>query len=77
VVRQIRIIFDNYDFPTQILAASIRNPVHVVEAALAGSDIATMPFSVIEALVKHPLTDVGLKKFLDDWQKLSQPARRG
>ena len=77
VVRQIRTIFDNYDFPTQILAASIRNPVHVVEAAMAGADIATMPFAVIEALVKHPLTDVGLKKFLDDWQKLSQPARRG
>jgi len=77
VVRQIRTIFDNYDFPTQILAASIRNPVHVVEAAMAGADIATMPFAVIESLVKHPLTDVGLKKFLDDWQKLSQPARRG
>jgi transaldolase len=77
VVRQIRTIFDNYDFPTQILAASIRNPVHVVEAAMAGADIATMPFAVIESLLKHPLTDVGLKKFLDDWQKLSQPARRG
>ena len=77
VVRQIRTIFDNYDFPTQILAASIRNPVHVVEAAMAGADIATMPFAVIEALVRHPLTDVGLKKFLDDWQKLSQPVRRG
>ncbi|MCI0656435.1 MAG: fructose-6-phosphate aldolase [Acidobacteria bacterium] len=77
VVRQIRAIFDNYDFPTQILAASIRNPVHVVEAAMAGAEVATMPFAVIEALVKHPLTDVGLKKFLDDWQKVSQPARRG
>lgn len=77
VVRQIRTIFDNYDFPTQILAASIRNPVHVVEAAMAGAEVATMPFAVIEALVKHPLTDVGLKKFLDDWQKVSQPARRG
>src|SRR5262245_10673509 len=77
LVRQIRTIFDNYDFPTQILAASIRNPVHVVEAAMAGADVATMPFSVIEALLKHPLTDVGLKKFLDDWQKLSQPSRRG
>jgi len=77
VVRQIRTIFNNYDFPTQILAASIRNPVHVVEAAMAGADIATMPFAVIESLLKHPLTDVGLKKFLDDWQKLSQPARRG
>jgi transaldolase len=76
LVRQIRTIFDNYDFPCQILAASIRNPVHVVEAAMAGADVATMPFSVIESLLKHPLTDVGLKKFLDDWRKLPQPARR-
>jgi len=77
VVRQIRTIFDNYDIPTQILAASIRNPVHVVEAALAGADVATMPFAVIEALLKHPLTDLGLKRFLDDWQKLPQPSRKG
>ncbi|HEU5179251.1 MAG TPA: fructose-6-phosphate aldolase [Candidatus Polarisedimenticolia bacterium] len=76
LVRQIRTIFDNYDFPTEILAASIRNPIHVVDAAMAGADVATMPFSVIEALLKHPLTDVGLKKFLDDWKKLPQPARR-
>ena len=76
LVRQIRTIFDNYDFPTEILAASIRNPIHVVDAAMAGADVATMPFSVIEALLKHPLTDVGLKKFLDDWRKLPQPARR-
>ena len=77
LVRQIRAIFDNYDFPTEILAASIRNPVHVLEAALAGADVATMPFAVIESLLKHPLTDLGLKKFLEDWQKLSQPAHRG
>lgn len=77
LVRQMRVIFDNYQFPTQILAASIRNPVHVVEAAMAGVDIATMPFSVIEALLKHPLTDVGLKRFLEDWQKLPQQARKG
>ncbi len=76
LVRQIRTIFDNYDFPTEILAASIRNPIHVVDAAMAGADVATMPFSVIEALLKHPLTDVGLKKFLDDWRKLNPPARR-
>jgi len=76
LVRQIRVIFDNYDFPTQILAASIRSPVHVVEAAMAGADIATIPFAVIEALLKHPLTDVGLKKFLDDWKKLPQSSRR-
>jgi transaldolase len=74
LIRQIRTIFDNYQYPAQILAASIRHPVHVVEAALAGSDVATMPFSVIEALLKHPLTDVGLKRFLDDWQKVPRPA---
>ena len=77
VVRQIRAIFDNYDFPTQILAASIRNPVHVVEAAMAGADVATMPFVVIESLLRHPLTDAGLKKFLEDWQKLPQSTRHG
>jgi len=77
LVRRIRTIFDNYDFPTQILAASIRNPVHVVEAAMAGADAATMPFAVIESLLKHPLTDAGLKKFLEDWQKLPQASRRG
>jgi len=77
LVRQIRTIFDNYQFSTQILAASIRNPVHVVDAALAGADVATMPFAVIEALLKHPLTDAGLKRFLEDWKKLPQPPRKG
>lgn len=77
LVRQIRTIFDNYDFSTQILAASIRNPVHVVDAALAGADVATMPFAVIEALLKHPLTEAGLKRFLEDWQKLPKPSRKG
>jgi transaldolase len=77
LVRQIRTIFDNYDYSTQILAASIRNPVHVVDAALAGSDVATMPFAVIEALLKHPLTDAGLKRFLEDWQKLPKSSHKG
>jgi transaldolase len=77
VVRQIRAIFDNYDFKCEVLAASIRHPVHVVEAALAGADIATMPFAVLEALLKHPLTDVGLQKFLKDWEKLPQQMRKG
>jgi transaldolase len=77
LVRQIRTIFDNYGFSTQILAASIRNPVHVVDAALAGADVATMPFAVIEALLKHPLTEAGLKRFLEDWQKLPKPSRKG
>jgi transaldolase len=57
--------------------ASIRSPVHVAEAALAGADAGTMPFAVIEALLRHPLTDAGLKKFLEDWQKAPQPARKG
>ena len=69
LVRQIVQIYSNYGFQTQVLAASIRNPLHVVDAALAGAHIATMPFAVLEQLMKHPLTDVGLKKFLDDWNK--------
>lgn len=70
LIRQIRAIYDNYDFKTQLLTASVRHPVHVVEAALAGSDIATMPYRVFEALFRHPLTDIGNQKFLADWQKL-------
>ena len=69
LIRTLRAMYDNYDFPTQILAASLRNPLHVVDAALAGADVATMPFSVFQMLIKHPLTDIGLKRFLDDWQK--------
>ncbi|MGH2729732.1 MAG: transaldolase family protein, partial [Actinomycetota bacterium] len=57
-------------YETQVLAASLRHPIHVVEAARMGADIATMPFKVFEALVKHPLTDAGFKKFLDDWEKV-------
>ena len=69
LIRQIRVIYDNYDFPTEILAASIRHPVHVVESALAGADVATMPLKVVKALIKHPLTDSGQEKFLADWNK--------
>ena len=69
LIRQILEIYGNYGFQTQVLAASIRNPLHVVDAALAGAHIATMPFAVLEQLLKHPLTDIGLKKFLDDWNK--------
>jgi len=69
LIRTIRTIYDNYDFETQILAASLRNPLHVVDAAVAGADVATLPFAVFQMLVKHPLTDIGLKRFLDDWQK--------
>ena len=62
-------IYENYDFGTEVLAASIRHPIHVVEAAKMGAHVATIPFSVIDQLVKHPLTDSGLKKFLADWEK--------
>lgn len=67
LIRQIIQIYRNYDFKTQVLVASVRHPQHVVEAALAGGHIATMPYSVFQALYKHPLTDSGLKKFLADW----------
>jgi transaldolase len=70
LIRQIRAIYDNYGYETQILAASIRHPVHVVESALAGADVATMPFKVVMQLLKHPLTDIGLEKFLADWKKV-------
>ena len=72
LIRQIRVIYDNYGFETQILAASIRHPVHVVESALAGADVATMPLKVINQIIKHPLTDIGQAKFLADWQKLQK-----
>jgi transaldolase len=62
-------IFNNYDFDCEVLAASLRHPMHVVEAAKMGSHIGTMPFSVLTSLIKHPLTDIGLKRFLDDWEK--------
>jgi transaldolase len=70
VIRQIMEIFDNYDFDTEVIVASVRNPLHVVEAAMAGADIVTIPFKVIEQMMIHPLTDVGVKRFLDDWKKL-------
>jgi transaldolase len=69
LVRDIVQIFDNYDFDCEVLAASLRHPMHVVEAAKMGAHIGTMPFSVFSGLLKHPLTDIGLKRFLDDWEK--------
>ena len=72
LIQQIRQIYDNYDFPTKLLAASIRHPLHMVQAAMLGADVATVPFKVIQQVLKHPLTDVGLKRFLDDWA--SNPA---
>jgi len=65
-------VFENYDVATEIIVASVRNPLHVVEAAVMGADIATIPFKVIEQLIKHPLTDVGIKKFLEDWEKVDK-----
>lgn len=69
LVEQILVIYDNYGYDTEIIVASIRNPIHVLETALMGADIATMPFKVINQLAKHPLTDIGLQAFLDDYKK--------
>lgn len=69
LIRDIRLIYDNYDYKTQILAASLRHPMHVVECAKAGADVGTMPFKVLEMLFNHPLTDKGLTQFLKDWEK--------
>lgn len=70
LVAQILEIYQNYIFETEILVASIRNPLHVLEAALLGADVATIPFKVIAQLAQHPLTDIGMKKFLDDWKRV-------
>ena len=69
LISQIVQIYKNYDYKTQVLVASIRHPLHLVEAALMGADVCTMPFSVIDKLFNHPLTDMGLEKFLSDWKK--------
>ncbi|MBI1882713.1 MAG: fructose-6-phosphate aldolase [Chlamydiae bacterium] len=70
LIRDIKTIYSNYGFKTEILVASIRHPIHILEAAKIGADVATMPFEVLDKLLKHPLTDIGLKKFLDDWKKV-------
>lgn len=70
LVEEIVRIFDNYGIETEIIAASIRHPMHVVQAALAGAHIATIPFKVLEQLTKHPQTDLGIEKFLNDWKKV-------
>lgn len=70
VIRQIRQIYTNYGFKTKILVASVRNPIHVRDAALIGADVATIPLSVIKQLAQHPLTDIGIEKFLKDWEKV-------
>lgn len=76
VIRDIVHIFRNYDLPTEVLTASVRDPIHVVEAAKAGSHIATLPYEIFAKMAKHPLTDSGLKKFLEDWAKVAKPAVR-
>src|SRR5688500_17407946 len=72
LIADIRLIYDNYDFPTQLLAASLRQPSHVTESAKLGADVMTAPPAVIRQLFKHPLTDAGLKAFLADWEKTGQ-----
>jgi transaldolase len=76
-LREICEIFEVQGYDTLVLAASLRHPMHVVEAARAGADVATMPFSVFSQLVKHPLTDIGLEKFLSDWKRLQQELKEG
>ena len=72
LISTIKTIYTNYKFQTQIIVASIRNPMHVVEAAMIGADIATVPYAVIEQLIKHPLTDIGIQRFLEDYKKVPQ-----
>lgn len=72
LVRDIVSIYSNYGYETEVIVASVRNPLHVVDSALAGAHIVTIPFAVIEQLAKHPLTDIGIKRFLDDWGKYKQ-----
>jgi transaldolase len=72
LIEQILSIFDNYGLETEVIVASIRHPLHVVEAALLGADIVTLPYSVMEKLVKHPLTDIGMERFLKDWGKVKK-----
>jgi transaldolase len=70
LIKDIKTIYNNYGFKTKIIVASVRNPLHVVTAALLGADVATIPFAVIEQLIKHPLTDIGIQRFLEDYKKI-------
>lgn len=76
LIAEIKQIFSNYDFKTQILVASVRHPMHVVEAAKIGADVVTLPPDVLGKMLKHPLTDIGLKNFLADWEKLNQSDKK-
>ncbi len=71
MLADIREIYDNYGFETEILAASLRHPLHVLQAAKIGADIATMPWTTVDKLLNHPLTDLGLERFLADWKKVN------
>jgi len=75
LIQQIRTIYDNYGFETMILAASIRHPLHLVQAAMIGADVSTVPFKVIQQILKHPLTEAGLRTFLADWDKAQKAMR--
>lgn len=70
LIRDIKVIFHNYGFKTEIIVASVRNPIHVLDAAKIGADIATVPYATLMALVKHPLTDIGIERFLKDWNSV-------
>jgi transaldolase len=72
LIEEIVQVFENYSFETEVIVASVRHPRHVVEAALVGADIATVPYAVLEKLVKHPLTDLGIERFLADWRKVKK-----
>ena len=72
IIESITTIYENYGYETEIIVASIRNPLHVLDAALIGADISTIPYKVMEQLIKHPLTDIGLKNFLADWEKMAK-----
>jgi transaldolase len=74
-IRQLRDMFDNYKISTEILVASVRSPMHVIDAAVIGADVVTLPFSVYTQMIKHPLTDIGLEKFLADWEKVPAELR--
>ncbi len=71
IIRDTMIIFENYKFETEVIVASVRNPIHVIDAAIAGAHIATVPWPVLQKMVKHSLTDIGIKRFLEDWEKVS------
>jgi transaldolase len=75
VIREIVDILENYEYATEVLVASVRNPIHIIEAARMGADVVTVPPAIIEQSFKHPLTDIGLEKFLKDWEKSQATAK--